>query len=386
MKRYSILVLILLIGCLAALTFSSQAVEEQSQLWSKTKAWEWYNSVAPLRGVNYVPSTAVNMLEWWQGETFDPITIDRELKWAHESGYNSVRCNISFEVWEVDADGLLQRLDKFLEIAAKHKIGVMFCLFDDVNFARADPVVGKQPKPKPGVHNSRWVPSPIAKKVTDKTAWPALEKYVKAIVGKFSQDKRVLVWDLYNEPGNGGLGAKSLPLAIETFKWAREMKPIQPLTIGPWTGHDSDMSKKLAELSDVVSFHSYTSAAGAKKNIERYQQYGRPLLCTETIRRVKNQDYAAVLPVFAKYKVSWWNWGLVAGKQQTYLPWGKKVQTIKDPWHWDMLWPDGKPYDPKEIELIKNFKFTDSGVKKQQRTFFCCLRGVPTIKSRPLVF
>ena len=371
--RRTLLVSTLLVSSLV-MVLPARAAEEQSRRWSKEKAWQWYNNIAPICGVNYVPSTAVNMLEWWQKETFDPATIDKELGWANKSGYNSVRCNLSFEVWEVDAEGLKKRLDKFLEIAARHKIGVMFCLFDDVNFARAKPVVGKQPKPKPGVHNSRWVPSPTPKKVTDKTAWGALEKYVKDIVGKFAGDKRVLVWDLYNEPGNGGLGNKSLPLAKATFKWARAMKPIQPLTIGPWRGHGGDMAKALVELSDVVSYHAYSSAGGVEKTTKLYQKYGRPLLCTETLRRIKGQDYAAVLPVFAKYKVSWWNWGLVAGKQQTYLPWGKKGLTIEDHWHWDMLWPDGKPYDPKEIELIRNFSFKkfktpaqqkDSGDKKQ---------------------
>ncbi|MBT3202040.1 MAG: cellulase family glycosylhydrolase [Phycisphaerales bacterium] len=369
MTRCSRLILIVLVAALAA-NFYAQGADEKPQIWSKEKAWAWYNSVGPIKGVNYVPSSAVNMLEWWQKETFDPKTIDRELGWAHKCGYNSVRCNISFEVWEVDPEGLLQRLDEFLKIAAGHKIGVMFCLFDDVNFARAKPIVGKQPAPKPGVHNGRWVPSPTPKKVTDKKAWPALKKYVQAVVGKFANDKRVLVWDLYNEPGNGGLGDKSLPLVIETFKWAREMKPIAPLTTGPWRGHGNNMGKTIVALSDVVSYHSYSRAAGVEKTTKHYMQYGRPLLCTETIRRQPGQDYAAILPIFAKYKVSWWNWGLVAGKQQTYLPWGKKGLTIKDPWHWDMLWPDGKPYAPKEIELIKNFKFTkdnaqeNSGEKK----------------------
>jgi hypothetical protein len=159
-------------------------------------------------------------------------------------------------------------------------------------------------------------------------------------------------------------------LSCATFKWARETNPIAPLTTGPWYGHGSEMARALVALSDVVSYHAYSSAAGVEKTTKLYQQYGRPLLCTETIRRRPGQDYAAVLPVFAKYKVSWWNWGLVAGKQQTYLPWGKKGLTIKDPWHWDMLHPDGKPYAPKEIELIKNFKFAkdapakNSGEKK----------------------
>lgn len=342
----------LIVGCSCI-----SAAEDAPRVWPKVKAWEWYGKIAPVRGVNYVPSSAVNMLEWWQKETFDPVTIDRELKWAHESGYNSIRCNLSFEVWETDPSGLKERLGRFLGIAAKHEIGVMLCLFDDVNFARANPVVGKQPLPVPGVHNSRWVPSPAAAKVTDKAAWPALEKYVKDIVGEFKQDKRVLVWDLYNEPGNGGLGNRSAPLVRATFEWARAMKPVQPLTMGPWRGHGSEMAKTMADLSDVVSYHHYGAEHAVERTTILYKEYGRPLFCTETIRRLPNQDFKAVLPVFSKHQVSWYNWGLVAGKQQTYLPWGKKGQTIKDPWHWDLLWRDGKPYDPAEIELIRGFKF-----------------------------
>ena len=184
-----------------------------------------------------------------------------------------------------------------------------------------------------------------------------LEKYVKAIVGRFSEDTRVLIWDLYNEPGNGELGEKSKSLVVATFNWAREMKPVQPLTTGPWTRHFQGMSLTMADLSDVVSFHHYGDAGRAENLIKELQKHGRPILCTETIRRLPGQDYAALLPVYVKHKVGWYNWGLVAGKQQTYLPWEKKGLTIKDHWHWDMLWPDGKPYDSREIELIKSFIF-----------------------------
>jgi hypothetical protein len=352
-----VLTMLFALGGLLAMTDHANATDDAPKVWSKEKAWAWYREVAPVRGVNYVPSSAVNMLEWWQKETFDPATIDRELGWARRYGFNSVRCNLSFEVWEVDPEGLKKRLDRFLAIAAKHEIGVMLCLFDDVNFARAVPVAGKQPEPRPGVHNSRWVPSPAASKVTDREAWRGLERYVKDIVGEFRTDRRVLVWDLYNEPGNGGLSDRSLPLVKVTFAWARDMDPVQPLTTGPWRGHNGEMAKTIAALSDVVSYHHYGPAHAVERTTMHYKQYGRPLFCTETIRRVHNQDFAAILPVFSKHEVSWYNWGLVAGKQQTYLPWGKRGQTIDDPWHWDLLWPDGRPYAPKEVELIRKFDF-----------------------------
>ncbi len=354
--RFPWLTVMVLAGILGTVSRPGMA-EEAAGRWTPQQAWAWYERVAPLRGVNYVPSTAVNLLEWWQADTFDSATIDRELKWAAASGFNSVRCNLSFEVWEADPEGFKKRLDRFLDIAAGHKIGVMLCLFDDVNFAGAQPVVGKQPAPVPGVHNSRWVPSPAKNKVTDRAAWPALERYVKDVVGTFNKDTRVVVWDLYNEPGNGGLGEQSRPLVEATFAWARAVKPVQPLTAGPWADHNSELSKTMVELSDVISFHAYVSAGDIEGLIRRYEAHGRPILCTETIRRQPGKDFASVLPVFAKHRVSWYNWGLVAGKQQTYLPWEERGKTIQDPWHWDVLWPDGKPYDPKEIELIKAFAF-----------------------------
>lgn len=44
--------------------------------------WEdcWYF------GANFIPSTAINQLEMWQKETFDPTTIDRELGFARKIG------------------------------------------------------------------------------------------------------------------------------------------------------------------------------------------------------------------------------------------------------------------------------------------------------------
>ena len=36
------------------------------------------------------------------------------------------------------------------------------------------------------------------------------------------------MWDLYNEPGNSGMGNRSLPLVEATFAWAREAKSARP--------------------------------------------------------------------------------------------------------------------------------------------------------------
>ncbi|KEP72963.1 hypothetical protein HR12_22385, partial [Microbacterium sp. SUBG005] len=59
----------------------------------------------------------MNWTDIWQEETFDAETIDRELGWAADAGYNTLRINLPFIVWEHDRDGLMARIDRFLTIA-----------------------------------------------------------------------------------------------------------------------------------------------------------------------------------------------------------------------------------------------------------------------------
>jgi len=191
--------------------------KEMRAIMTKEDIWDWYNNVGAICGCNYLPRTAVNMTEMWQADTFDPKTIDQELGWAEDAGYNSLRVFLQYLVWQDDAEGLKKRIDEFLTIAGKHGIRTMFILFCDCAFAGKEPYLGKQDDPVPGVHNSGWVPSPGLKRVTDRSVWPDLEKYVKDLVSTFGNDERVLIWDLYNEPGNSALGEKSLPLAEAAF-------------------------------------------------------------------------------------------------------------------------------------------------------------------------
>jgi len=344
---------------LIALSIVSHAQDTNNQIgepWSKEKAWEWYENVEPIRGCNYLPRTAVNSTEMWQADTFDLKTIEQELGWAENAGYNSVRVFLQYVVWKNDSEGLKKRMDDFLSIAYSHGIRTMFVPFCDCSFGGVEPYVGKQEEPIPGVHNSRWVPSPGLKLVADQSAWIDLKRYIKELVRAFGEDERVLVWELYNEPGNSGMGDKSLPLAEATFAWATSTNPSQPLTIGAWADFGSQMSKRLIELSDVVSFHAYDNPNGVKEKIKLCRSYGKPLICTEFLRRQAGNTFSAILPVFAENRVGWYNWGLVAGRTQTYMPWGSKEgEPMPEVWQHDVFHSDGKPYEPKEIELLRAY-------------------------------
>ena len=162
---------------------------------------------------------------------FGPETIEQELSWA-EAYYNGLRVFLQFLVWQADPNGFKERLERFLALVHRHDMRVTPILSDDCAFGGKEPTLGPQENPIPGVHNSRWVPSPGPSRVVDPASWSQLRDYTQDVIGSFAEDTRVLAWDLYNEPGNAGMGLKSLPLAEAVFSWAREVGPNQPLTAG----------------------------------------------------------------------------------------------------------------------------------------------------------
>ncbi|MHC4249358.1 MAG: glycoside hydrolase 5 family protein [Planctomycetota bacterium] len=326
--------------------------------WTPERAREWYDRAGAIRGANYLPRSAVNTTEMWQADTFDPATVDQELGWAESAGYNGVRVFLQYIVWRDDPDGFKQRVAEFLSIADSHGIGTMLVLFCDCSFAGKEPYPGRQDEPAPGVHNSGWVPSPGLELVTDRAAWPGLERYVKDVVGAFADDRRVIIWDLYNEPGNSRMGEKSLPLVEATFAWAREAEPGQPLTTGVWNAFDGRMSGRIMALSDVVSFHGYDGPAGVLAKIDACAKHGRPVLCTEWLCRQSGNTFENILPLFAEHRVGWYHWGLVAGRTQTYMPWGsERGAPMPDVWQHDVFQEDGKAYDAAEMEMVAAFGF-----------------------------
>lgn len=340
--------------------------------WTADQASAWYTHQPWLVGSNYIPSYAVNELEMWQADTFDPKRIDTELGWAQGLGMNTMRVFLHDLLWQQDSDGFKKRIDVFLRICAKHKIKPLFVLFDSC--WDPNPHLGPQPKPTPGVHNSRWVQSPGAAVLQDPTQYPRLEAYVKGIVGTFGHDDRVLGWDIWNEPDNtnnssyGKLEPKNkvqlvLALLPQAFAWARDTRPDQPLTSGVWQGDWSNpsslepMAKEQLELSDITSFHNYSVPKNFETHVKWLKQYGRPIVCTEYMARGEKSTFEGILPIAKQYKVGAINWGFVQGKTQTYLPWDSWQQpyVYRSPtvWFHDIFYPNGKPYRPSEVAFIR---------------------------------
>lgn len=357
---------------------------EARDMWTKEQANGWYAKQPWMVGANYNNRSAINQFEMWQADTFNPKEIDQELGWASAMGMNVMRVYLHNMLWEEDAAGLKQRMETFLQIADKHKIRVMFVLFDSC--WDPNPVSGRQRPPIPGVHNSGWMQAPGAARLADRSQYGKLEAYVKDLVGHFANDKRIVVWDVWNEPNNGGGGSgayrptpqkKELVAGLlgQVFDWARSANPSQPLTSGLWIGDHWDQPDRLDAVekiqitqSDVNSFHDYNWPEKFEARAKQMLSYGRPVLATEYMARGNGSTFDGSLPLGKKYKIAMINWGFVDGKSQTRLPWDswKKPYTMDEPaiWFHEVLRADGKPYRPAEVELIRKLTSEANGPRR----------------------
>jgi len=321
--------------------------------WSVEKAKEWFAAQPWMVGANYLPSNAINQLEMWQAATFDSLTNDKELGWAKNIGMNTLRVYLHSLAWEQDKEGFKRRINTFLNIANRHNIRIIFVFFDDCWNKVA--VAGKQPEPKPGIHNSGWVQDPGQDLSSDTTIFPKLEIYVKDILNTFGRDKRIILWDLYNEPGNSGKRDSSLPLVKKVFEWARTVNPDQPLSIGLWAWDFEKLNEFQLRNSDVFTYHNYEDAPWHQRTIELFKTNGRPMICTEYMARTRNSRFANILPLLRQHNIGAINWGLVAGKSNTKYAWDTPIADGGEPVEWfhDIFNPDGTSYRKDETDLIK---------------------------------
>jgi hypothetical protein len=346
--------------------------------WSAAAARDWARKRRWLCGFNFLPSSAVNFLEMWRAQSFDTGAIERELGWAAGIGFNAVRTNLHYLDWRWDRNGLVERVDRFLDIAAARGFTTMLCLFDDCEFSGEEAVWGPQPGPRPGIHNSRAIGSPGRRLVADRAEWPYLRAYVQDLVSRFAWDERLLIWDLYNEPGNRmifpdgnrqveycrSLEPSSHALMRAAFAWAREAGPSQPLTVAAWRigqpggeAFPHPIDRDAIALSDVVSFHAYCSLPHLRFLADALAALERPIYCTEWMARGVDSRIGEQLPFFRERGIGAFQWGLVKGRTQTHLPWpGIGLDTAAaeaGDWFHDILDESGTPFCPVEADTIR---------------------------------
>lgn len=341
-------------------------------VWSSEKALDWYSKQGWLVGCNFLPSSSINQIEMFQENTFDITEIRRELSWAKDLGFNTLRVYLHDLLWQ-EKDQFVIRFNKFLDCCKDLEIKPIIVLFDDCHYPL--PQLGSQPLPVKGVHNSGWKQSPgheIVREIASLSHSehaPRLKKFTQEILDLYKTDNRILMWDLYNEPGQFGIGEISYTLLKNVWDWAHEVRPDQPLT----SCLDGSIGDSIITLnkkqSDVISFHTY-EAEKLEPTIKELSKIGRPLMCTEYMAREYGTTFEFCLPIFKKHNIACYNWGLVAGRSQTNFSWEtilklnelrdkeefiKGLESLIEPevWFHDILRRDGSAFSNKETSLIK---------------------------------
>lgn len=348
-------------------------------MWSKERIWEWYNARPWIRGCNYMSADCANRIDQWQSEGFEERlqTTDRELALAKETGFNAIRVLVEFLVWYKEHDSFFERFDRYLDVCAKHNISCMVVLANDCMRPKGYETnhLGKQPLDW-GYHGGRRISQHGKFQgmgdhiLDDPELAPKYFEMVKEIVTRYKDDERINIWNVYNEAGNCKRENVTMGNLKKMFALIREIDPIQPLTCETWSLLEQDLEdlreveRFALENSDIISFHSYSNFAKVTKIIRKLKTYERPILCTEWLARGFQNNVQELFPLFYMEKIGSYNWGLVAGMYQTYEPWnniwesyaaGKIPDYDFTKWFHDLYRINHRPYDPKEIELIKDF-------------------------------
>ena len=349
--------------------------------WTKEKAWQWYNSHPWIRGCNYMSADCINRVDQWQELHFEERlkTTEEELKVMKELGFNSVRLILEYVVWEKEHDSFLERFERYISLLDKYGISAMIVLANDCMPPKTElwkmPDIGEQSYDigyhggkKHSQHGRHTGPAPHFYLDDPKTA-ESYFKMVEEIVTLYKDDNRILMWDLFNEPGNSQRSGITLPILERMVKVVRNINPSQPLTIGAWCcdkNYEFTMPEDVfaIENSDIITYHNYSRYDEHIRVIKYLKRFGRPLINTEWLARCTGNTVQDNFPLFYLENIGCYNWGFVAGKYQTYEPYEAHWQWYNDDknapidftkWFHDLYRPSLRPYDPKETELIKKF-------------------------------
>jgi hypothetical protein len=303
-------------------------------------------------GANYTPAYCVNQVQMWH--EFRGDVIDVELAAAKKHfGITTLRVYLHNLVYDAEADKMLERMDKFLSICKKHDIRPGFVFFDDCH-RKSGIVLTPQKPPVDGYHNGRWAACPQNRHRKPENMG-GFKAYVQGVVKRFANDKRVLWWEIFNEPNRS---AFSQTLCKKGYAWAKELKPVQPV-LCCWNDRPE---------TDIVDAHNYGqnfavwdkqadmnpakgtvfTEAGARWYYTKPRSNGTPTEVMAWLRRRK----AASKTTPGVYLC----WELMVGNSHCRWYWGTKHGTPEPPVPWcGLLWPDGTPVSLAEAESVRSY-------------------------------
>ena len=278
----------------------------------------WYNNVAEIKGVNFWTSNVENPADMWKPENFNLDLIREDFRLAKDTGYTDIRVQLNIDVWLNDPEGFFGLLTQFINEAISADLRLVPVLLDPVALNKA-----------------------LAKGMIAPTD---VENFIKSTMNNFKDSKDILYWDLFEMVGIGNISADARDLLIEAAKWARQIDASQPVTIAAIPENGQRVLSADPGTSDLLTFSSTDPPEKIREIIQELLKNGRPVICTDWLDRENRNGFAEILPIFAEYKVGWFNRGLRSDSSD-----GNTRTHVFD--------QDGNPIDKRDIELIQAFTF-----------------------------
>jgi hypothetical protein len=268
-----------------------------------------------IRGVNY-------------GIQGDQQTIERDLGYAKRVNLNSTRIWLSYQAYEKDPQGYIEKLKNYIRTSNRLGFSTMPILFNGNNL------------------------NPDTLKPEFRARGDA---YVKAIVEAIKDEPGLLMWDIMNEPMTNDYVGHATPDEkqqrqdeITTFiryylPLVKKLDQVNAVTVGY---EKSSQLEPTADLVDVITFHDYTQLrstieAAYKTAEDVAKKYGKPMMNSETACIARANPYDVVLQIAEEHKTGWYLFNLII---QGY--WGEVH---------GLFYPDGTVRDPAIISAVMGF-------------------------------
>lgn len=320
--------LLLFVVCLICLV-PAQAKRKQ---WTEKQAWAWYERVGVVKGFN-------DPIPAYPGQSRKTI-----LKKAVELGFNSVR------FW-VPAGTVEERVE---------------CIREMIKDAEEFDLTVQ-----PVLHDISYI-------VFDRDM-KEVEKELRAVVRPFIKEKRILFWDVFNEPSTSHrpITYQRMDFVEKMVGWFRDENVSQPITASLFW-HDLNLKGKampriteVEAMMDIHNIHFYNCARDEGQRAYAMLDYvksisDRPIIATECLARNNGSGVQRSLPIFAKYRMGFYIWGLYSGERNWEPRWTRSAYDPYMPMFHNVTYSDGDVIDPREIELIRNYRFAESGENLDQ--------------------
>lgn len=304
-----------------------------------------FQSSAPARGVNYVPSYARNTVGIWQD--YDAPLVDRELGFASSLfGFTSVRVFLNALVYELDPPRFLTNYENLLSSCALHGLTALVTIFDR-DFPDCTGAIGCDNPDRAFVEtgayrNSSWVPNPGPATWANRSRWPSIEHFVDDVVGgKYAADERIAGFELMNEPRNPNASS-----FLAHFAPRINRSTSRPFAIEPQYDPPPEASKAAAS---VYSYHHYGCNRQCMQStytrLAQDASKGNKTVVNVELGQRPRQPYCDAITGVLAAGVGYYAWELMLGRDQF---------NTGTPKYQGLVWPNGSTYDSVEAACIKH--------------------------------